>query len=273
MPQPVKPHYVLNYFMHASELCHLSKSNIDISTLSLIWCSPPFSYQFSLQMKSPHLSGSTEYLPHAIIHLLPVLLGSCDLTLQTSNSVSCRHAPCMRPVMLRSSARRCCHIGSAVAPQHRLCLAFKQQKSNGGGAGQPGQQRGWGSALLRKAGILVAGRWSQCIPPKQLPIGSQWSRARHWMRGKIMVGLSSEHLPLRSRETDKKRTPSVWLWVQRCLFPHLDSKVSLIVPSSIDNPSTARGVSLFMSSAVFYYLVLKLSCKCTDRQCVRTQWY
>lgn len=64
----------------------------------------------------------------------------------------------------------------------------------------------------------------------------------------------------------KKWTPSVWLRVKSCLFPHLDYRVSFAVPNCTDNPSTAWGILLFMSTAVFYYLVLKLSCKCTNWQ-------
>lgn len=75
---------------------------------------------------------------------------------------------------------RCCHIRSPVVLQPCVCLASKQQWANAG-AGQPGpaieEHQGGVTALLRSAGILPAGGWSQCIPQKRLPIGSQWSRA------------------------------------------------------------------------------------------------
>lgn len=81
------------------------------------------------------------------------------------------------------------------------------------------------------------------------------------MRGKIRVGLSIKHLPLR---TDKENTICLTLG-EELSFTHLGYKVSSAVPSATDNPTTARGISLFMSTALFYYLVLKLSCKSTQR--------
>lgn len=47
-------------------------------------------------------------------------------------------------------------------------------------------------------------------------------------RGRIIARFRTEDLLLRTRETDKKRTPSVWQWVRSCLFPHLDYKVSRV---------------------------------------------
>lgn len=73
-----------------------------------------------------------------------------------------------------------------------------------------------------------------------------------------MVGLSIKHLPLRDRQKENTICLTVG---EELSLTHLGYKVSFTVPTSIDNPTTARGVSLFMSTAVFYYLVLKLSCK------------
>lgn len=170
-------------------------------------------------------------------------------------------------VMLLPHQIGCCSpaefvFGVQTAEKWWWCGAARSAAEQGLGWGVRGGVR----ALLRKAGILPAGRWSQCIPPKQLPIGSQWSRARHWMRGKIMVGLSIKHLPLRTRR-DRQKENTICLTVgEELSFTHLGYKVSFTVPSSIDNLTAARGISLFMSTAVFYYLVLKLSCKSTDRQ-------
>lgn len=61
-----------------------------------------------------------------------------------------------------------------------------------------------------------------------------------------MVGLSIKHLPLRTRETDRQKENTICLTVGEVLsFTYLGYKVSFTVPSSIDNPTAARGIFTF----------------------------
>ena len=168
----------LNYVLHHRALCALWKKKTSAVLKFLVFGfqkHSPFSYQVSLQMKSPRLDHSKRIFTtcdHPSLSLTRLLWSMSfrmsDLLRRAIvlSVCRCRVAPSLCGAVATSAA--------AVAPQQSLCLVSKQQRSNGG-AGQPGQRhggRGRARALLRKAGILPAGRWSQCIPPKQLPIGS-----------------------------------------------------------------------------------------------------
>lgn len=130
----------------------------------------------------------TQYTAHDHLSMSPhVHSWSSDIT------------PCVCDVMKRKM----------LLPYQCVCRLNKQR--NNGGARYWGHQ-GWavqGCTLFKKVGILPAGWWSQCIPQRQLLIGSQQSTARHWKKTKIRCVwgcLEWKHVPLRfESQTERER--------------------------------------------------------------------
>lgn len=123
MPQPVQPHYVLNYFTRHGELCPLSKKNIDISTLLKF-------VEFDSTRRSLFTPGSSpDEIPPTrrplknISHMLSSISFRCCVPVispcRVQNPASCRHAPRTRPchaetlcAMLLPRRIGCCSPGA-----------------------------------------------------------------------------------------------------------------------------------------------------------------